>query len=51
MTNSIKGIENLKNTYSKDILIYSQLELIKKKMLSRIEKLNKLFSINLTKYY
>lgn len=51
MTNSIIGIENLKNTYSKDILISSQLDIIKKKMLMKIEKLNKLFSINITKYY
>lgn len=51
MTNSINGIENLKNTYSKDIPISSQLDILKKKMLMKIDKLNKLFSINITKYY
>lgn len=51
MTNSIKGIDNLKNTYSKDILISSKLDILKKKILMKIEKLNKLFSINITKYY
>tara|TARA_B110000977_G_C10954169_1_gene445860 strand:+ start:542 stop:1054 length:513 start_codon:yes stop_codon:yes gene_type:complete len=51
MTNSINGIENLKNTYSKDILISSQLDILKKNMLMKIDKLNKLFSINITKYY
>lgn len=51
MTNSINGIENLKNTYSKDIPISSQLDILKKKLLMKIDKLNKLFSINITKYY
>ena len=47
MTNSLLGLENLKKTYSNDILISSQLDLILKKMNIRIEKMTKLISIRI----
>ena len=47
MTNSLLGLENLKKTYSNDILISSQLDLILKKMNTRIEKMSKLISIKI----
>ena len=49
MTNSINGIENLKNTYSKEIPISSQLDSLKKKLVMKIDKVNKLLTINSTK--
>ena len=51
MTNTIVGLENLKRTYSRDVLISSNLDIIIKKILNKIDKLNKLFSINITNYY
>ena len=47
MTNSLIGLENLKKTYSNDILILSQLDLLLKKMNNRIEKMTKLISIKI----
>ena len=47
MTNSLLGLENLKKTYSNDILISSQLDLLFKKMNIRIEKMSKLISIRI----
>ena len=47
MTNSLLGLENLKKTYSNDILISSQLDLLLKKMNIRIEKMSKLISIRI----
>jgi len=47
MTNSVNGLENLKKTYSDDILISSQLDLLINKLNTRIEKMTKLFKINI----
>jgi len=47
MKNSLVGIENLKKTYSEDILVSSQLDLLISKLSSRIEKMSKLFTIRL----
>ena len=47
MKNSLVGIENLKKTYSEDILVSSQLDLLIGKLSSRIEKMSKLFTIRL----
>jgi len=47
MKNSLVGIENLKKTYSEDILASSQLDLLISKLSSRIEKMSKLFTIRL----
>jgi len=47
MKNSLVGIENLKKTYSEDILVSSQLDLLISKLSSRIEKMSKLFTITL----
>ena len=51
MSNALNGLTNLKSTYARDISISSQIEILKKKIMMKIEKLNKLFSINITKYY
>ena len=51
MTNSLNGLSNLKATYANDISISSQIEILKKKITMKIEKLNKLFSININNYY
>ena len=47
MKNSLVGLENLKKTYSEDILVSSQLDLLISKLSSRIEKMSKLFTIRL----
>ena len=47
MTNSLSGLENLKKTYSDDILISSQLDLVISKLNNRLEKMNKLVKLNL----
>jgi len=47
MTNSLSGLENLKKTYSEDILISSQLDLLISKLNNRLEKMNKLVKLNL----
>ena len=47
MKNSLVGLENLKKTYSEDILVSSQLDLLISKLSSRIEKMSKLFTISL----
>ena len=47
MTNCLNGLENLKKTYAEDILITSQLDLLINKLNIRIEKMTKLFKINL----
>ena len=47
MTNSLIGLSKLKKTYSGDILISSQIDLLINKMTNRIEKINKLFKLNI----
>ena len=47
MTNSLIGLSKLKKTYSDDILISSQIDLLINKMTNRIEKINKLFKLNI----
>ena len=47
MTNSLLGLENLKKTYTEDIMITSQIDLLLKKITVRIDKMTKLFSINI----
>ena len=47
MTNSLLGLENLKKTYSLDISISSKIDLLLKKISTRIDKMSKLFSINI----
>lgn len=46
MKNSLVGLENLKKTYSEDILISSQLDLLINKLNTRIDKMSKFFKIN-----
>ena len=45
LTNSLNGLNNLKNTYSNDILIASQIDLIINKINNRLEKMTKIFKI------
>lgn len=47
MTNSLLGLENLKKTYNEDIMITSQIDLLLKKITTRIDKMTKLFQINI----
>nr|QDY51976.1 hypothetical protein 2_48 [Mimiviridae sp. ChoanoV1] len=47
MKNSLVGLENLKKTYSTDILISSQIDLLIGKLSTRIEKMTKLFIISI----
>ena len=47
MKNSLIGLENLKKTYSEDILISSQLDLLINKLNTKIEKMSKMFTINI----
>ena len=47
MTNCLLGLENLKKTYKDDITITSQIDILLKKITIRIEKMTKLFSINI----
>ena len=47
MKNSLVGLENLKKTYSTDILISSQIDLLIGKLSTRIEKMTKLFTIKI----
>lgn len=47
MTNSLLGLENLKKTYTEDIMITSQIDLLLKKITTRIDKMTKLFQINI----
>ena len=46
MSNSIKGLENLKVTYRDDVSVKSKLDLIIEKIKTRIEKINKVLTIN-----
>ena len=46
-TNSLTGISNLKKTYSKDIPMISQLDMISNKLNARLEKMNKICKISL----
>ena len=46
MSNSIKGLENLKVTYKDDVSVKSKLDLIIEKIKTRIEKINKVLTIN-----
>jgi hypothetical protein len=47
MTNSLLGLENLKKTYCDDITITAQIDILIKKITIRIEKMTKLFSIQI----
>ena len=47
LTNSLIGFNNLKNTYSDDILISSQIDLIINKINNRLEKMTKIFKIKI----
>tara|TARA_Y200000002_G_C22589983_1_gene624774 strand:- start:32 stop:565 length:534 start_codon:yes stop_codon:yes gene_type:complete len=47
MKNSLVGLENLKKTYSNDILISSQLDLLINKLNTKIEKMSKIFTIKI----
>jgi len=47
MSNAIKGLENLKVTYKDDVSVQSKLDLINEKMAMRIEKINKILTINI----
>ena len=46
MTNSCKGLNNLKETYTDDITTTSQLEIMVDKLIRRIEKIQKILKIN-----
>ena len=47
MSCAIKGLENLKVTYKEDVSILSKLDLICEKINMRIEKINKVLTINI----
>jgi hypothetical protein len=47
LTNSLLGLENLKKTYHDDINIMSQLDILLKKLTTRIDKMTKLCSIKI----
>lgn len=47
MKNSLVGLGNLKKTYSNDILISSQLDLLISKLNTKIEKMSKIFTIKI----
>ena len=47
LTNSLLGLENLKKTYHEDINIMSQLDILLKKITTRIDKMTKLCSIKI----
>ena len=47
LTNSLLGLENLKKTYYEDINIMSQLDILLKKITTRIDKMTKLCSIKI----
>ena len=47
LTGSLLGLENLKKTYGNDINITSELDLLLKKITTRIEKMTKLCSIKI----
>ena len=47
LTNSLLGLENLKKTYCNDINIMSQLDILLKKITTRIDKMTKLCSIKI----
>lgn len=46
-TNSLKGIDNLKKTYSNDVPMISQLDMLSNKLNTRLEKMNKMCKITL----
>lgn len=47
MSNAINGLDNLKVTYKNDIQIISKLDLLIEKLKMRIEKINKVLTINI----
>lgn len=47
LTNTLLGLENLKKTYYNDINIMSQLDILLKKITTRIDKMTKLCSIKI----
>lgn len=47
LTNTLLGLENLKKTYCDDINIMSQLDILLKKITTRIDKMTKLCSIKI----
>ena len=47
LTNSLLGLENLKKTYCDDISVMSQLDILLKKITTRIDKMTKLCSIKI----
>ena len=47
LTNSLLGLENLKKTYYEDINIMSQLDILLRKITTRIDKMTKLCSIKI----
>ena len=47
LTNTLLGLENLKKTYCNDINIMSQLDILLKKITTRIDKMTKLCSIKI----
>ena len=47
MTNSLLGLENLKKTYTGDITISAQIDILLGKLNIRIEKMTKVFSIKI----
>jgi hypothetical protein len=48
LTNCLLGLENLKKTYCNDISIMSKLDLLLKKITTRLDKMTKLCSINIS---
>jgi len=47
MSNAVNGLDNLKVTYKNDIQIISKLDLLTEKLQMRIDKINKVLTINI----
>lgn len=47
MTNSLRGLDNLKQTYSDDIAIHSEINILKEQLELRIKKINSILKIDI----
>jgi hypothetical protein len=47
MTNSLRGLDNLKQTYSDDVAIHSEINILKEQLELRIKKINSILKIDI----
>lgn len=47
MTNSLRGLDNLKQTYSNDVAIHSEINILKEQLELRIKKINSILKIDI----